>query len=105
MHRVKLVVRIVEGGVTTSGYVREIMLPFVPQAGMKFEKGGSCYLWETLNGEELSPEIERVIYDLNEEAIVCLFTASARLASTFWTELRVAELGMRCAEISYFRHV
>ncbi len=106
MHKVNLVVGIVdESGEIVGGYVRQITLPFVPQQGMKFEKRGSCNLWETKDDEELSPEVELVIYDLDEEEIVCLFTVGSKLASSFWTELKFAELGMRCSEIQYFRHL
>jgi len=85
--------------------VRQLTLPFVPQLGMKFEKWGSCHLWETEDNQELiSPEIERVIYDVDEEEIVCVFTVSGgKLASSFWTELKIAELGDRCFELRYFR--
>lgn len=105
MHKIKLVVRLFQDGETTGGYVRQIELPFVPQPGMKFEQGISCHLWETQDGEELSPGIECVIYDLDEEEIVCFFTIKSKLASTFWTELKVAELGAQCAELKYFRHL
>lgn len=103
MHQVKLVVRVSNSGRTVGGYVRQLSLPFIPQRGMKFEQGVSCGLWETERGGELSPEVEQVIYDINSEEVVCLFTVSDKLVSTFWTELKVAELGSQCAELIYFR--
>ena len=104
MYEVKLVVRGLDGQETRFGYTRQLQLPFLPAVGMTFEQGTSCKLWETAEGEELSPAVEQIIYDLDEEAIVCLFTVHSRLASAFWTELRIGELGSRCAEMSYFRN-
>ncbi len=103
MHRVKLIVRLVENGVTTGGYVRQLELPFVPCVGMKFEQGTSCRLWE-VDGDELNPSIEEVVYDLDEEEIVCLLSVEKALSSSFWETLDLAAHGIRCAELQYFRH-
>lgn len=102
MHKVKLVVRVVSDQAAIGGYVRDLELPFIPSIGMRFEQGVSTGLWQTWDGE-LCPSVEEVVYDLDEGAAVCLFTIKEKLSSTFWTELRVAELGVRCAELGYFR--
>jgi hypothetical protein len=62
---VKLIVRVVNGKQVVGGYVRDLELPFVPTIGMKFEQGSSTWLWETVNGKELNPSVQEVIYDNN----------------------------------------
>lgn len=87
MHKVKLVVRYLFQDVLAALYVHQLELPFVPQIGMKFEQGMSTWLWETTNGEKLNPPVDDVIYDIDEEELICLFTVEERLASAFWEEL------------------
>ena len=70
MFHVKLIVQLIQRDATIAGYVRELDLPFLPCIGMKFEEGTSTRLWET-DTEELNPAVEEVIYDLDEEQIVC----------------------------------
>lgn len=105
MFKVHLVVGLVKGkGKPTRGYYRQIELPFVPQVGMKFEQGVSTTMWETRDGE-LNPSIEEVIYDLDEEVIVCLFTVSEELHASCWKELQnPTNDNYKCAELKYFRH-
>lgn len=104
MHKIRFVVRCIKDGDVFAGYTRQLTLPFVPQVGMEFEQGVSCTLWETRDGREFSPRVERVIYDVDEEEIVCLFSIASELASAFWTELKITELDARCFEMKYFRH-
>lgn len=103
MYKVKLVVCLVEKGVTKGGYVKQFELAFVPCVGMKFVQGISTRLWETADGKELSPAVQEVIYDLDYEEIICLFTINKPLESSFWQRLNFEKLGMRCAELEYFR--
>jgi len=101
MHKIELVVRVLEHGEAVAGYARDLELPFVPTAGMRFMQGSSTTVWETRNGT-LYPKVEQVIYDLDEEKIVCLFTVEERLAASFWTELKLHVAGTICAEMRYF---
>jgi len=103
MHRVKLVVRLLEGGTTVGGYARRVELPFVPSIGMRFEQGVSTRLWETADGDELSPAVEELLYDFDEEEIVCLFTIAKRLASSFWTSLKYDPQEFQSKELNYFK--
>ncbi len=105
MIKVKLVVRVVKNKKVLGGYVRDIELPFAPAVGMKFKQGISTRLWETLDNDELSPSVQKVIYDFDEECIVALFEVSDFLASAFWTKLDYENLGNRCAEMGYFDHI
>jgi len=68
------------------GYVFELDLPFVPTVGMKFKKGNSTWLWETKYGE-LSPGIEEVVYNIDEEKIYCLFEIKYFLVNSIWKEI------------------
>jgi hypothetical protein len=102
VHKVKLIVRRLNGSSMAGGYVRELELPFVPTVGMQFRQGTSTWLWETATGE-LAPPVQAVIYDIDEETIVCLFTVDQELNSGFWTTLDYETLGERCAELDYFR--
>ncbi|WP_193453247.1 hypothetical protein [Pseudomonas nitroreducens] len=102
MHRILLAVRVIGG--EPRGYCREIELPFVPTVGMRFEQGISTTLWETTSGDELSPAVEQVIYDLDEEMFVCLFTVESPLAASFWENLPELQPGHVCGVMDYFRH-
>ena len=103
-HKIKFVVRITNGG-ETAGYVRDLELPFVPTVGMRFEQGVSTPMWETSTSERkyLTPCVEEVIYDFNEESLVCLFTIDSTLASSFWTPLMKSRTHSQ-GELDYFRH-
>lgn len=94
---VKLLVRLLEDGKLTLVYERDVFpLPFVPSVGMRFEKSrGSAF--QTDDGEQLALEVERVIYDLDEQVLVCVCTVTARIGGqrAFWDELEVTELGGR----------
>lgn len=103
MFKILLAVRVVSDGEVHEGYVRELLLPFIPTLGMRFEQGTSTTLWETREGEEY-PGVEKVIYDLDEENFVCLFTVSKPLSSSFWTTLSEPKPGSRCGIMEYFRH-
>ena len=96
---VHLVVRLGKGKRVSRGYFRDIQLPFIPTIGMKFVQGLGCTLWETRNGE-INPSVEQVIYDIDEEAIICLFTVDDELTSTFWKPLKdPTKDGHSCAEL------
>lgn len=99
MHKIKLIVRHVVDGQTMGGYVRELDLPFVPTVGMRFEQGN---MWEA-GKQFLSPAVESVIYDLDEETIACLFNVKDELTSTFWVKLNCEEYGFDFVELGYFR--
>ncbi len=71
---------------------------------MRFEQGISTTLWETTSGDELSPAVEQVIYDLDEEMFVCLFTVESPLAASFWENLPELQPGHVCGVMDYFRH-
>jgi hypothetical protein len=99
--RVCLVVRVVNSNnETIGGYAREVDLPFVPTVGMKFKQGISTRLWETENGE-LSPSVNEVVYNFDEETIYCLFEVNEFLKSAFWTEIKSENLH-RSFELSQF---
>ncbi len=102
MIKVKLVVRVVKDNEAVGGYVKDVKLPFVPIIGMKFKKGISTTLWETIDNNELSPDVKHLIYDFDEECAVALFEVSEFLSSNFWTKLDYENLDDRCAEMSYF---
>lgn len=101
MYKVKLLARHQSEGQLIALYVRELDLPFVPSVGMQFKQGISTWLWETGKGE-LVPSVEAVIYDLDEELIVCVFTVTEPLKSSFWTEIGYEKLGS-CIELAYIR--
>lgn len=91
-YRVELLVRQVSKGKVVALYVSDdLPLPFVPTVGMQFRKGTSTWLWETDNGE-LMPAVEAVIYDLDQETIVCLFTVEEPLNASFWTKIEGADI-------------
>lgn len=102
LYKVKLVVRLQAGNTTIGGYTRELDMPCPPCLGMRFTQGISTRLWETEVGE-LDPMVEEIIYDIDEETVVCLFTVSKALISTFWKTLRPNEVTGRSAELRYFR--
>jgi hypothetical protein len=102
VHKVKLIVCRRNGMSIAGGYVRDVELPFVPTVGMEFRQGTSTTLWEATIGV-LTPAVEKVIYDFDEETIVCLFTVNQELNSAFWTTLDYEGLGEGCAELDYFR--
>lgn len=105
MHRVLLAVRVVTNGETTAGYYRELELPFVPTIGMRFEQGISTTIWETTHGKgELDPAVERVIYDLDEQQFICLFTVKNRLDATFWQDIEDPNPDGSSHVMRYFRH-
>lgn len=105
MYKILLAVRVVRHGVTEGGYSRELELPFIPTVGMHFEQGISTTLWETTTGEELDPAVERVIYDLDENIFVCLFTIPLPLAASFWQDLPKRNDGIVCGVMQYFRQM
>lgn len=105
MHKVMLAVRVVQRGEVIRGYFHELELPFVPTAGMRFEEGMSTTMWETVSGQQIDPEVERVIYDIGEERIVCLFTVDQPLAATFWHNTPEVKPGQVCGVLHYFRHM
>jgi hypothetical protein len=85
--RVVLVVKVINDyKETVGGYAHELELPFVPTVGMKFKQGTSTWLWEVEDGE-LEPEVKEVVYNIDEEAIYCLFEINQYLKSSFWHEL------------------
>lgn len=104
MCKVKLVVRCLEDGEIVAGYLKQMELPFVPQVGMRFDRGGSTHLWETVDDEDLAPKIEDLVYDIDEEEIVCLFTVNKKLAASFWTEIRLEKVGAQQTDLWYFRN-
>ncbi|MDB5745469.1 MAG: Psed [Massilia sp.] len=69
---------------------------------MRFKQGISTRLWETEVGE-LDPVVEEIIYDIDEEAMVCLFTVPKPLVSTCWKTLRPNDVTGRSAELLYFQ--
>lgn len=104
MIKVKLVVRVMKDGELIGGYARDVELPFVPTIGMKFKQGISTRLWETASNNELSPCVEHIIYDFDEECIVALFEISELLSSNFWTTINPENLGIS-GEMHYFDFV
>lgn len=62
-------------------------------------------LWETPIGTELDPEVERVIYDLDEEQFVCVFTIAIPLQASFWYDHVDLTPGTVGAVDAYFRHM
>lgn len=105
MHKVMLAVRVVQSGEVIRGYYRDLELPFIPTVGMRFEQGTSTTIWETVSGQQLDPGVERVIYDLDEDQIVCLFTVNQPLAASFWQNAAEVEPGQICGVLHYFRHM
>jgi hypothetical protein len=72
---------------------------------MQFAQGISSKMWETTDGLELNPAVEEVIYDLDEEQFVCLFTVNRELAASFWTAVENPTMeGHVCASLNFFRH-
>lgn len=105
MHKVLLAVRVVQHGSVLGYCSHRLVLPFAPAPGLRFEQGNSCTLWETPIGTELDPEIERVIYDLDEEQFVCLFTVNVPLQASFWYDDVDPKPGTVSAVAKYFRHM
>lgn len=101
MIKVKLVVRVMKDGELIGGHTKSVELPFVPTIGMKFKEGISTRLWETVNGNELSPGVEHIIYDFDEECVVALFEVSEHLSSNFWITINPEHLGIT-GEMHYF---
>lgn len=105
MHKVMLAVRAIQRGEVIRGYYRNLELPFVPAEGMRFEQGISTTMWETVSGQQIDPKVERVVYDLDEGQIVCLFTVDQPLAASFWQNAAEVEPGQTCGVLHYFRHM
>ncbi len=105
MHDVFFVVRLVENDEISAGYCHDLKLPFVPLEGMYFEQGISTTLWETTTGSELSPAVERVIYDLDNKQFVCLFTVDQPLAASFWQKIDDARVDGGTYAMKFFRNV
>jgi hypothetical protein len=105
MHKVLLAVRIAQRGEVLCYLSHDLTLPFVPFPGLRFEQGISCRLWETPTGKELDPEVERVIYDLDEEQFVCLFTVDLPLSATFWQADAEFKPGYVSSLEQHFRHM
>lgn len=83
MHKVLLAVRIINREGITGYASRELELTFQPFVGLRFENGSSR-IWRSHEGLDPAPEVERVIYDIQQEQLVCLFTVNAPLSSPFW---------------------
>ncbi|AQW68387.1 hypothetical protein [Pseudomonas parafulva] len=105
MYKVMLAVRVVQRGEVIRGYYHNLELPFVPAEGMRFEQGISTTMWETVSGQQIDPQVERVVYDLDERVIVCLFTVDAPLAASFWQNAAEVNPGQVCGVLRYFRHM
>ncbi|MBS6036499.1 MULTISPECIES: hypothetical protein [Pseudomonas] len=105
MHKVMLAVRVIQCDEVIRGYYRPLELPFVPTEGMRFEQGTSTTMWETVSGQQIDPQVERVVYDLDEKQIVCLFTVDQPLAASFWQNAAEVEPGQVCGVLHYFRHM
>ncbi|GLO24368.1 hypothetical protein [Pseudomonas putida] len=105
MHKVMLAVRVIQRGEVIRGYYRNLELPFVPAEGMRFEEGTSTTMWETVSGQQIDPQVERVVYDLDEDLIVCLFTVDQPLAASFWENAAEVGPGQVCGVLHYFRHM
>ncbi|MFK0033025.1 hypothetical protein [Pseudomonas monteilii] len=105
MHKVMLAVRVIQRGEVIRGYYRNLELPFVPAEGMRFEQGTSTTMWETVSGQQIDPQVERVVYDLDEDLIVCLFTVDQPLAASFWENAAEVGPGQVCGVLHYFRHM
>lgn len=86
---------------TIGGYVRELDLPFVPTIGMRLNGGTSTWLWETIDGKELRPQIKDIVYDIDEEEILCLFEIDKFLAHGFWIKIKEENLN-NSLELSRF---
>lgn len=56
-------------------------------------------------GQPIDPQVERVIYDLDDGAFVCLFTVNQPLAASFWQNAAEVEPGQVCGVLHYFRHM
>lgn len=104
MHKVLLAVRLVQKGLVLNIFSHEIALPFAPFPGLRFEQGTSCKLWETMANTELDPPVEKIIYDLDEDRLVCLFTINTPLKASFWYDDTPSTPGQISGLIKYFRH-
>ncbi|MNP71998.1 hypothetical protein D3C76_1684600 [compost metagenome] len=62
-------------------------------------------MWETVSGQQIAPQVERVVYDLDEDLIVCLFTVDQPLAASFWENAAEVGPGQVCGVLHYFRHM
>jgi hypothetical protein len=102
LYKVKLVVRHKAGSATIGGYTRELDMPCPPCLGLRLKQGISTRLWETEIGD-LDPVVEEIIYDIDEETMVCLFTVHKALISSFWKRLRPNDLTGRSDELRYFQ--
>ncbi|UOO36869.1 hypothetical protein IZU99_06160 [Oscillospiraceae bacterium CM] len=69
-------------------YTSLVKLPFLPIVGMKFRKNSNVWLWQATDGEELSPPVKAVTYNLDNDEIFCLFEVNKFLSSTFWTPIK-----------------
>lgn len=94
MNKIKLLVRLLEDGKLIRVYERDHSLPFVPQIGMRFSEK-ALGVWKTDGGEHLSPEVERVVYDMYEKEFICVFTVTAKIGGSvdYWDELEISDLG------------
>jgi hypothetical protein len=104
MHKVLLAVRVVQHGEVLGYCSHELALPFAPFKGLRFEQGSSCKLWETKTGKELDPAVERVVFDLDENMFVCLFTVSIPLEASFWYDHVETDSEVKSSVAHYFRH-
>ena len=87
---VNFVVKVIdENDDAITGYVLNLDLPFIPNVGMKITGGTSCLLWETQSGRKLNPKIQEVVYNMDEEAVYCLFEINELLSSSRWVKINV----------------
>ncbi|HBF49918.1 MAG TPA: hypothetical protein DDX04_05575 [Massilia sp.] len=93
-HAILLLVRYINEFRLEALYARELRLSFVPTIGMQFLRSGTNSMWTSENGEVVPPLVESVIYDFDEGddhkggegLIVCSFTVTQPLTSSFWGE-------------------
>ena len=85
--QVDFVAKVVDDTDVIGGYVLTLDLPFTPMLGMKLKGGTSTWLWETVDKNELDPEVKEIVYNLDDEKLYCLFEINNNLASARWTKI------------------
>lgn len=85
---INFVAKVIDNGKNTlDGYVMKLDLPFAPAVGMKLKSSAGESLWETVDGNELNPQIKETVYNIDDGQLYCLFEINRALSGSRWTRI------------------
>lgn len=101
-YRTQFVARLIEDGDVVAFYCSDdVRLPFVPAVGTYFSQASGGWLWATALGN-LMPAVEDIVYDLDNQLLICLFTIEAALGSPFWIRMEPNQLDRKKYPAHFF---